>query len=202
MFLRTHTEKIKQWDNHISRWVLSNGQSMNLETWWEKSVPLLPVVADAILGGHQIPGFSSFQLRFNISIFSVSFQTFGAVLVLLRQPVLHVDQLSLRYRRGSQPLQDAESHCWAPRPWCVRQSNKCPLTIGTPIGSAPLENPAYWQWVLHLLNNLTLGTILPEVLDKSDQESISGQIVVGGKGEKLKIRVNVEKHRWGRGVMR
>lgn len=177
MFLRTHTEKIKQWDNHISRWVLSNGQSMNLETWWENSDPLLPVVADAILGGHQIPGFSSFQLRLNISISSVSFQTFGAVLVLLRQPVLHVDQLS-----GSQPLQDAESQCWAPRPWCVSQSNKCPLTIGTPIGSAPLENPAYWQWVLHLLNNLTLGTILPEVLDKSDQGSISGQIVAGVGG--------------------
>lgn len=51
--------------------------------------------------------------------------------------------------------------------------------IGTPIGSAPLENPAYWQWVLHLLNNLPLGTILPEVLDKSDQKSISGQIVAG-----------------------
>ena len=29
MFLRTYTEKIKQWDNHISGRVLSNGQSMN-----------------------------------------------------------------------------------------------------------------------------------------------------------------------------
>lgn len=157
-----------QWAVHELRDRMRNLCSPSSSSPWAST----SVAADPILGGHQIPGSSSFQLRLNISISSVSFQTFGAVLVLLRQQVLHVDQLS-----GSQPLQYAESHCWAPRPWCVSQSNKCPPTIGIPIGSAPLENPAYWQWVLHLLNNLPLGTILSDVLDKRDQESISGQIV-------------------------
>lgn len=54
------------------------------------------------------------------------------------------------------------------------------------IAFVPQEKAACGQVVPHLLSNLFLGTALPWVMDQSDQEGISGQIV----GGKLKITVN------------